>query len=174
MLALRFQTLGCCSSAAATGTASAFLWPWQPQERDVAVPAPGQGHGELAAASGPHSPRRGSAGSILKHRCSDARALGAAASGGLRALSSGSRSCSPLPAPRAGGVDTPGTKPASPGSSCVAVACPAAKFSQQSLRSYGAAPAARFPKKVTQGAREGPRRREEIPPWLVPCRGSYI
>lgn len=46
------------------------------------------------------------------------------------------------------------------------------KFSQQSLSSYEAAPAARFPKKVTQGAREGPRRREEIPPSLVPCRGE--
>lgn len=130
MVALRFQTLGCCSSAAAAGTGSAFLWPWQPQERGTWLFL---GTGELAAASGPHNPRRGSAGSIptLLQQHQSPRSC---CFWGLRALSSGSCAHSPLRAPCAGGVDTPGTKPASPGSWCpckapgVAVACPAAKI----------------------------------------------
>lgn len=124
----------------------------------------------------PAAPRPGSAGSILallRRRQSPqhpARCPRSCCGRGPRALGSGSGACSPLPALCASGGNAPGTKPASPGSSwpCtapgVAVVCPAAKFFQQSRRSYKAAPAARFPKKVTQGAREGPRGREEIPP----------
>lgn len=47
---------------------------------------------------------------------------------------------------------------------------PAGLCSQRRRCSYKAAPAVRFPKKVTQGAREGLWRREEIPPrscWRV-------